>query len=197
MRSCCPRAARRTDRRQIRPSERGEGDPLLATGLPVLSATVDEESVRSARRGALIASSSIMRSTSFLLSFLLAACTSTAEDTSTLPEHVDPMPCRATIDDSCNSAGCNRTLDAAEHDPRLCSPGFPAVLFDCGDFQVVSKSETDTVKSYYYKYGQLAAIVGHVVGAGFSGCIAGPQSFEAPRCNNARAVPLPACSATP
>jgi hypothetical protein len=134
-----------------------------------------------------------MRSTSLLISFLMAACASTSSDST--PDRSNTTPCSLSVDDSCGRFGCDRTLDAAEHDPQLCSPGFPAALIDCGDFQVVRKSELDTGTSYYYKDGQLTAIVEYVVGASFLACSAGPERFEAPQCSGT-GVLLPACTAT-
>ncbi len=150
------------------------------------------------QRGALIALLHIMRMTPLVLWFFVAACTSSSSssDPSTIPDRIDAVSCSVSIDEACGSGSCDRTLEAAKHDPQLCSPGFPAVLRDCGNFQVVTKSEIDTVKSYYYHEGQLVAIVLHVVGSHFATCIAGPQSFEAPQCSREPGVLLPACRAT-
>lgn len=137
-----------------------------------------------------------MRLTNLLvLSFFVTACNAaSAEPTA---DRADTTTCSASVGQYCRTSGCDRTLAAAEHDPQLCAPGFPAVEYSCGGYQVVSKSEIDTIRSYYYKNGRLVAIEAHVVGAQFSTCIAGPKHFEAPQCDPGQGTVLPECSATP
>lgn len=142
-----------------------------------------------------------MRSTSLLLSVLVAACSSSSSrppidlvpDT---PDRVESLACQSTLSEACGS--CNPTLDAALEDPRLCEFGLPGAVEACGDLVVVHRAELDTQTLYYYRDGQLAAAVSAGIGGSLDvlHCFAGPQSFDAPHCNGEHAVALPACSST-
>lgn len=140
-----------------------------------------------------------MHSTRLLLSFFVAACTSSAptvrspELVPETPDRVDTMTCRAALPDGCPS--CDLTLDAALADTRFCGTGFPGTVERCDDLDVVGKGQTDTGTAYYYRDGQLLAVVGSGPDDRI-GCSAGPQTFDVPHCNHEHAVLLPACSAT-
>jgi len=140
-----------------------------------------------------------MRIPGLLCSLLVVACTSSTSSTHPsplvpeVPDRVDTLPCHGSVADQC--ANCDLTLDAALADQRLCKPGF-AGLEACDDFDVVTKGEIDTATEYYYRDGQLSAVL--LVGIPFgTSCSAGPQSFEAPHCNHEHAIQTPACAATP
>lgn len=135
-----------------------------------------------------------MRSTHLLLSSVVAACTSSSSPPPNdlvpeTPDRVDAMTCPAPVD---VCVPCNQTLDAALHDPRLCGPGFPGVMEECDDFIVVHKSEIDTATAYYYRDGQLTAVVGDGPNNHF-GCMAGPSMVVLPHCQHEHAIPLPQC----
>jgi len=126
---------------------------------------------------------------------VLSACTSSDSGyvipPSSPPESVDRISCDTTIAEFCAGSDCNRTLDQAEHDRRLCGSGLPPRLSACGDYEVVFKGYIDTGVNLYYRDGELVAIVG----TGMLGrCTAGPQTFDAVHCSGETA-PLAACPA--
>jgi hypothetical protein len=141
-----------------------------------------------------------MRSTSLLLSSVLAACTSGGSYKPPIdlvpetPDRVASLSCQASLHEACGS--CNLTLDAALEDRRLCEFGPTGAVEACGAFVVVHRGELDTQTLFFYREGQLAAIVGAGIGGSLDvlHCAGGPQSFEAPHCNGEHAVPLPACA---
>lgn len=135
----------------------------------------------------------------FAFVLMAAACTSSGSGSdgtpSVTPDRIDTIQCRDGVDALCASAGCDRTLDAADHDKSLCGPGGlgpnGASMIACGDYTIVSTSGTDTGLDRFYKDGELVAVLRTVVGAG---CVAGPARFDAPSCSSAQRVALAACT---
>jgi hypothetical protein len=138
-----------------------------------------------------------MRSTSLLLPLVVAACTSSGPTAGSpelvpeTPDRVDTMACGAALPDACPT--CDFTLDAALADPRFCGPGFPGSVERCDSFDIVGQTGIDTATGYFYRDGQLTAIVGFGPDNRV-GCTAGPQTFDVPHCNHEHAVVLPACA---
>lgn len=141
-----------------------------------------------------------MRSTHLLLSSLVAACTSSGSYKPPIdlvpqtPDRVTSLACQASLSEACGS--CNLTLEAALADRKLCEFGPRGAVEACGEFVIVHRGELDTQSLFYYREGQLAALVGAGIGGSLDvlHCAAGPRSFEAPHCSGDHAVPLPACS---
>ena len=102
------------------------------------------------------------------------------------------MSCRAALGDVCRN--CDLTLEAALQDRRsFCGPGLPSTVEACDGFHVVIQPGIDTAIAYYYRDGQLTAIVGPGPADGI-GCNAGPPTLDVPHCNHEHAVVLPACT---
>lgn len=152
-----------------------------------------------------------MRACIYLISILAAGCMSTEASASTDEPSTSAdepstssagqaqrstLSCDSSIAEYCtDQGGCDLTLEAAQHDERLCSPGIPAGAMACGGYDVVVKGEIDTVRRYYYRHGQLEAIVqGQVVNPALTGCLAGPATFRAPMCPDRQTTTLPVCT---
>jgi hypothetical protein len=138
-----------------------------------------------------------MRACSYLVWFLAAGCMSSGSSTSTAggPEQT-ALNCDASIAAYCaGPVGCDLTLEAAQHDKRLCSPGFPAAVVACGGYDVVVKSEIDTARRLFYRDGQLVAIVhAQVNNDALVHCLAGPATIDASLCPGREGTPLAACT---
>lgn len=135
-----------------------------------------------------------------ILAFVLvvAGCTSSGSGSYTIPpssppERFDTMSCATTLDAFCASHDCDLTLDAAEHDSKLCAagglggPGLTA----CGDYAIVSVTGIDSGTAAYYRDGELVA---KITTGMLAHCFAGPASFDVPRCTGLQPVPLAACT---
>ena len=136
-----------------------------------------------------------MRACGHLVWFLVTGCMSSGSSTGTsVPDRTDTLSCDTAIPTYCAAATlCDLTLDDAQHDKRLCSPGFAGAVVRCGDYDVVVKSEIDTSMEYFYRDGALTAVVSRVDVLP-KRCFGGPSSFDAPSCPRAQGTPLAACS---
>jgi hypothetical protein len=103
-----------------------------------------------------------------------------------------PLDCDRSVAEACAQSGCDRTLDAAQHDQNLCGPGFPAAVYSCDGYMHVDKSGVDAGTAWYYKDGNLVAMISRNAVAVRS-CVAGPSSFDLPLCNGDIGTPIVAC----
>lgn len=131
---------------------------------------------------------------SIVVSLLVAACASPGEsrDPGETPDRTITTNCTATVAEYCGTASCDRTLEAAQHDKDLCTPGAPSMLVACGGYAVVLRGSLTTSPQLFYSDGNLVAIVNRVdVIPG--DCSAGPLVFLAPQCPRSERMPLMAC----
>ena len=133
--------------------------------------------------------------TKLYLVCLLAACTSNPADNpapTATPDRVVTMSCQARVDDFCTINHCDRPLEEAKNDSRLCENERVHGLVHCGDYDAIFLFGVDTSSALYYQDDQLVAIAGST--SGLDTCSVGPATFDAPFCN-IEGVPLPACGA--
>jgi hypothetical protein len=145
------------------------------------------------RRGALVAWPPVMRSTSLVVSCVLAACTSTSRSPDDLAGLIRGTPDGvSTISCTLGDLGPDRTLDDALHDQQLCDEWQPVVAA-CGDFTFVIGHGVDTGLSLYYQDEQLVAIVQYVDVLP-STCDARSTTIDVPMCSGGNTIPMPLCS---
>lgn len=137
-----------------------------------------------------------MRSTSLVVSVVLAACTSTSRSPDDLtglvpgtPNGVSTISCDAGLGDS----GADRTLDDALHDQQLCDEWLQPRVAACGGFTIVFGQGIDTGLTLYYQDEQLVAIERYLAPRSRS-CEARTTTFDAPLCSGGNSIPMPLCS---
>jgi len=122
------------------------------------------------------------------LAILLAACSSSSTSTPNVDATAETisMSCGTAVTDYCATHPCDKTQAAAEKDADLC----PASQMTCGSFNVVLQSGAIPT-SFYYQNGDLVAIAHPILPN--RDCLAGPATFDAPRCVTAGRT-LPSCA---
>jgi len=128
---------------------------------------------------------------SLLLSIALAACTPTNPRLNDIDASAGPdgatLTCSTQLTDYCTKNLCDRPLVQAKQDRNLC----PASIATCGQYDLITRTATDTLQTHYYLGGQLYA-VDQVTLPSTRACLAGPNPFTLPGCD-AQSQTLPAC----
>src|SRR4051794_24340644 len=128
---------------------------------------------------------------SLVLSIVLAACTPTNPHLNDIDASAGPdgptLVCGTAITDYCSRNLCDRPLVQAKQDRNLC----PASITTCGVFDMIARTAPDTIQTHYYQGGQLYA-VDQVTLPSTRACLAGPNPFTLPACNE-QSQTLPAC----